>query len=105
MAAFGLVCGLVAGQYGSGRTVRAELYSLKRDVAQLRQACDALTAAGERSGEVASLLSNLREQRVAVDDAAKAWRAADAALAARLRERADAVPAPQIAAGPAETAK
>ena len=90
--ACGVACGLAAGQFAAGRAVRADLYTLKRDVAGLRQSADALTAAGGRSGEVASLLGNLRAQRSAVGEAEETWREAEAALAraARLRERATA---------------
>ncbi|NNJ25511.1 hypothetical protein [Alienimonas chondri] len=91
MLALGLAGGLAFGQYTAGRAVQADLYALKKDVAQLRRSADALTAAGGRSGDVATLLEDLRAQRAAVKEADESWRAADAALArsARLRERAE----------------
>ena len=92
MLACGVACGLTVGQFGAARSARAELYALKRDVAELRRSADALTTAGGRAGETTSLLEELRAQRAAVRDAAGAWKEADAALAraAVLRGRADA---------------
>ncbi len=91
MLAFGVAGGLAAGQFAAGRSVRADLYTLKKDVAKVCRSADALTAAGGDSGGVASLLDDLRAQRVAVDEAASTWQDADAALAraAGLRERAE----------------
>ncbi|MFH5804991.1 hypothetical protein [Alienimonas sp. DA493] len=91
MLAFGLACGLAVGQFTAGRAVRADLYALKKDVAEVRRAADSLTAAGGRSDQVASLLEDLRKQRAAVKEADGAWREANAALAqaARLRENSE----------------
>ena len=91
MLAVGVTAGLAAGQYAAGRAVQEDLYALKRDVAEVRQSADALTAAGGRSDEVASLLDNLRAQRVAVKEADETWRVADAMLSrtVTLRQRSD----------------
>ncbi|QDT15852.1 hypothetical protein [Alienimonas californiensis] len=91
MLAFGLACGMAVGQFTAGRAVRADLYALKKDVAEVRRAADSLTAAGGRSDQVASLLEDLRTQRTAVKEADGAWREANAALAqaARLREHSE----------------
>ncbi|MEM9703583.1 MAG: hypothetical protein AAF907_14185, partial [Planctomycetota bacterium] len=86
----GVAMGVVFGQFSAGRAVEADLYALKKDVAQLRRSADALTAAGGRSGEVATLLEDLRAQRIAVKEASESWQTAGQAIARadRLHEQA-----------------